>query len=314
MSIRRRMLILSEHCESKDLSSSLFILSHSLERAPNHLVSFLLLTHSSLKTTRVYPPANSSPLLSIICTHFAQTTQAKTRATLFLSCACAHLPACRRQAKTMGGYDLQFTFLCALQKDLEPIRMPGHRFTAYANNNLHPNPALAATTFARLLSPTCTAINLANTSGAAANALRTLSRNRGRPCKTCSAAAMFPGRRAICLCLLSYSCKSPDTIASTAATACSNPSRNPSPVIASTVPDASPIKITFPRTTRRKRCVPVTPPRSVVEIFSPRSLPASSACSAKSVSIFASASLFRIATQISFPPTGVTYACDRAPQ
>ena len=84
-----------------------------------------------------------------------------------------------------------------------------------------------------------------------------------------SSRAINAGRRANRRCAASYRDKSPRSIASANAIACRNPSANPSPVIASTLPEASPTNATFPHThmsqfPRHRNCrrahVPSAPP------------------------------------------------------
>src|SRR5206468_4051932 len=122
------------------------------------------------------------------------------------------------------------------------------------------------------------------------------------------------GRRMSRRCAVSYRPRSLAASASARAAACLNARPNPSPVIASTQPDASPINATRPRQTRDSLSIEVTPPRCAL-VGSPCPSRAASPGSARRALSSRSRGFLEItAAQTSIEPTGVMYACNPWPQ
>ncbi len=157
------------------------------------------------------------------------------------------------------------------------------------------------------LCPTCIASVRANRSGLLWRANITRVRSLGLRSSHNISRPMRSGRLASARCCFSYCWRFPAAIASASAKACRSPSRIPSPVIASTPPDASPTRATLPRCTLRRVCMEVTAPRSRLVIFLPAILCCISGNSPIARSNDAASEWAEIITmQISFGPTGVT--------
>ena len=107
-------------------------------------------------------------------------------------------------------------------------------------------------------------------------------------------------------CAVSYARKSPCTIAAANAGACWNAKLNPSPVTASTDPEASPTSATRPCDTRRKRRDADTAPRSVEDSEAPLNRAANPGNFTTASSNRNRRSRESTATPTSFQPTGVT--------
>src|SRR5262249_40552837 len=111
-------------------------------------------------------------------------------------------------------------------------------------------------------SPTCRARSWANIAGLAASARRTRLRSQSVRSSVSSNSDMNAGRRARFRWLASYAARLPEARAPAKAGAWRKARRSPSPVIASTEPEASPIRTTLSRAILFNVRVTDTAPRS----------------------------------------------------